>query len=269
MSQNRGETERERLLRIIGLCVAVESRGLNPFEVEVQKILGTLREYLPQWNALEDIVLDAQTLNQIATIVSLQGEWLKHRSTSLFVDPLLVELKLRMIASPRLIAIFALVWRPIVEMEGLSGRRVQEAVDYWNNLISLHERQLRLPDATDSLGSITEDELVKRKLLSEKTFAEVLNSFWEELKKRTGIEGRLRYWDFIYADTYEETVNRAYLVSFLITYGYATMQINPLEEEIYLIPNQDLVEHSSRRQAISIPIAVNRETWRKMGAPRD
>ena len=265
MSQARGETERDRLLRIIGLCMAVESRGLNPFEVEVQQILGTLREYLPRWIALDDIILDAQTLNQIATVVSLQGEWLKRRSTSLFVDPLLVELKLKMMSSPRLTAMFALVWRPIVEMEGLSGRRVQEAVDYWNNLVSLEERRLKLPNATDSLGTVTKEELIKRKLLSEKTFAEVLNILWLELKERTASEGRIHYWNFIYADTYEETVNRAYLVSFLITYGYATMQINPLEEEIYLIPNKDLVEPSSRRQAISIPIAVDRETWRKMG----
>lgn len=265
MSQARGETERDRLFRIIGLCMAVESRGLNPFEVEVQQILGTLREYLPEWKALEDIILDAQTLNQIATVVSLQGEWLKRRSTSLFVDPLLVELKLRMLSSPRLMAVFALVWRPVVEMEGLSGRRVHEAVDYWNNLVSLEERRLKLPNATDSLGTVTEEELIKRKLLSEKTFAEVLDSLWLELKERTASEGRIRYWNFIYADTYEETVKRAYLVSFLITYGYATMRINPLEEEIYLIPNKDLLEPSSRRQAISIPIAVDRETWRKMG----
>lgn len=263
MSRARGETERDRLFRIIGLCIAVESRGLNPFEVEVQQILGTLREYLPEWKALEDLMLDAQTLNQIATVVSLQGEWLKRRSTSLFVDPLLLELKLRMLSSPRLVAVFAQVWRPIVEMEGLSRRRVHEAVDYWNNLASLEERRLKLPNATNSLGIVTEEELIKRKLLSEKTFAEVLDSLWFELKERTS-EGRIRYWSFIYAETYEETVKRAYLVSFLITYGYATIQINPLEEEVYLVPNKDLLEPSSRRQAISIPIAVDRETWRKM-----
>ncbi len=123
----------------------------------------------------------------------------------------------------------------------------------------------KLPSATDSLGKVTEEELIKRKLLSKKTFAEVIDNLWLELKEKTVSEGRIRYWNFIYADTYEETVNRAYLVSFLITYGYATMQINPLEEEVYLIPNKDLVEPSSRRQAISIPIAIDHETWRKIG----
>ena len=264
MSKGRAEAERERLLRIIGLCMTVESRGLNPFEVEVQQILSTLREYLPKWEALDDLVLDAQTLNQIATIVSLQGEWLKRRSTSLFVDPLLVEVKLRMMSSTRLMALFAQAWRPVVDMEGLSGRRVQEAVDYWNNLVSLEERRLKLPTANGSVGTLTEEDLIQRRLLSETTFAEVLNSLWLELKARTTSEGRILYWSFIRADTYEETVKRAYLVSFLITYGYASMQINPLEEEVYLIPNKEVLEPSSRRQAISIPIAVDRDTWKKM-----
>ncbi len=264
MTQTKSDKERDHLLRIIGLCMAVESRGLNPFEVEVQKILNTLREYLPKWKTIEDMVLDAQTLNQIATIVSLQGEWLKHRSTSLYVDPLLIEVKIRIMSPPKLASLFVQAWHPIVEMEGLSGRRVQEAIDYWNNLVSLEERRIRLPTASETLGTVTQEELIKQKLLSATTFAELLDNLWLELKARTTSEGRIDYWSFIRADTYEETVRRAYLTSFLITYGYASIQINPLEEQIFLIPNKEVVEASSKKQAISIPIAISRETWRKM-----
>ncbi|MEM2922407.1 MAG: hypothetical protein QXF26_08850, partial [Candidatus Bathyarchaeia archaeon] len=89
MSQRKLEQEKERLLRIISLCMAVESKQLNPFEVEVEQILEFLRQCFPKWKTLDEIVLDAQTLNQIATIVKLQGDWVKYRSTSLYVDPLL------------------------------------------------------------------------------------------------------------------------------------------------------------------------------------
>ena len=58
----RTDEDRERLLRIIGLCAAVESRGVDPFEVEVREILETLRVYLPNWKALDDFVLDVKTL---------------------------------------------------------------------------------------------------------------------------------------------------------------------------------------------------------------
>jgi len=38
LSRGRASNEeRQRLLRIIGLCVAVENRSIDPFEVQVQR----------------------------------------------------------------------------------------------------------------------------------------------------------------------------------------------------------------------------------------
>lgn len=259
----RSEADRERLLRIIGLCVAVESRGVDPFEVEVKEILDTLRKYLPNWKTLQDFVLDSETLNRIAGIVQLQGEWVRRRSTSLFIDPLLIEVKLKLMDAQRLVEVFERSWHPVVEMEGLSRGRVEQAIDYWNRLASLDERRLKLPEPLDTLGSVTAEELIKRSLLSEESFRKTLESLWEELKGRVDEKGRILYWDFVQQETYEETVKRAYLVSFLITYGYATMQINPLEEEIFLIPNAEVVGPTFGKQALTIPIAIDREIWER------
>jgi len=259
----RSDAERERLLRIIGLCVAVERRGVDPFEVEVQEILDTLRKYLPNWKTLQDFVLDSETLNRIAGIVKLQGDWVKRRSTSLFVDPLLIEVKLKVMDAQRLVEVYEKSWHPVVEMEGLSRARVEQAIDYWNLLASLDERRLKLPEPSDTLGSVTAEELIRRNIMSEESFRKVLESLWEELKRRVGEKGRIPYWDFVQQETYDETVRRAYLVSFLITYGYATMQINPLEEEVFLIPNEEVVEPTFGKQALTIPIAIDREIWER------
>ena len=113
------KTDKERLLRIISMCIDVERGGINPFEVEVKETLATLKKYLPHWEALEDFVLDAEALSKIAAVVNLQGNWIKHRSTSLYVDPLLIELKIKLIDSRRLVDMFLMVWHPIVEFEGL------------------------------------------------------------------------------------------------------------------------------------------------------
>jgi hypothetical protein len=71
------------------------------------------------------------------------------------------------------------------------------------------------------------------------------------------------YWDFIGADTYEETVERAFLTSFLITYGYATLEIHPLEEEVFIKPFETPNTKMHTQQSISIPIAVTYENWQK------
>ncbi|MEM3040716.1 MAG: hypothetical protein QXG97_01655, partial [Nitrososphaerota archaeon] len=191
MSQRKLEQEKERLLRIISLCMAVESKQLNPFEVEVEQILEFLRQCFPKWKTLDEIVLDAQTLNQIATIVKLQGDWVKYRSTSLYVDPLLIEFKIKMIPPSKLAALLEEAWHPIIEMEGLSRRRIQEAVDYWNNLASLDARRVRFQTMPETVRTATEEELLKRKLLSETTFGEVLKKLWLELKARAASEGKI------------------------------------------------------------------------------
>lgn len=258
------EADRERLLRIISLCVDVERKGVNPFEVEVKEILDTLKKYLPQWRALEDFVLDAEALNRIASIVRLQGDWIKHRSTSLYVDPLFIELKIKAIDIRRLVDIFVETWHPIVEFEELSKKRVNEAVDYWNQLLPLEERRVSLPTPVESLGSTSLKELLKLKIVSEKSFNEALQNIWEELKKMTGGRDQIPYWAFIRAATYEETIYRAYMTSFLITYGYASIVVNPIEEEAFLIPYDERKEVATKTQSVSIPIAIDYETWKQM-----
>ncbi len=71
------------------------------------------------------------------------------------------------------------------------------------------------------------------------------------------------YWDFIGAETYEATVQRAFLTSFLITYGYATLEIHPLEEKTFIIPFEKPVAKIATQQSISIPLAVTHESWQK------
>jgi len=262
LSRGRASNEeRQRLLRIIGLCVAVENRSIDPFEVQVQEVLALLRKYLPEWKELDDFILDSETLKQVALIVRLQSDWIKRRSSSVFVDPLLIEVKLKFMDSQRLADVFEKAWHPVVEMETLSRTRVEQAIDYWNLLTTMDQRRIQLPNPTGNLGETSLEELIRRRILSKEAFRETLNTLWEELKRRVGKDRRVPYWDFVQQRTYEETVRRAYLVSFMITYGYVAMQVNPLEEEIFLVPNTVVVEPTFGKQALTIPISIDRNTW--------
>lgn len=107
--------------------------------------------------------------------------------------------------------------------------------------------------------------MIDERIMRGEAFSAELERYWQELKdfvKAKGVEGKVEYMDFVGADTYEETVQRAYITSFLITYGYATLEIRTLEEEIFICPLDEPVVKLSK-QAVSIPIALSCEGWQK------
>jgi hypothetical protein len=154
----------------------------------------------------------------------------------------------------------------LVELEQLSLHSLAEAMRYWETLLPLKERWPELAVPEVAMGIASRDELIRQRILGDKVFSEELECYWQELKekvKEKGAEGKMFYWDFIGADSYEETVQRAFLASFLITYGYATLEIYPLEEEVFIKPFEKPLAKVGTQQSISIPIAVTHENWQK------
>jgi hypothetical protein len=257
---------REKLARIISTCKAVEERSLDPFLVDVDESIRTAREYLPEWKIPEDLCLDAETIHSIASVVKLQSEWVKHRSTSLYTDPFLLKHKIMRLDKHRLVATFAQVWRPIVEFEQISIHSIMESLQYWINLLPLDERWKEQPPQEVQAGHASREELVKERILRERMFSEELAGYWQQLKARVaenGQDGKVSYWGFVGADTYEETVDRAFMTAFLITYGYATLEIHPLEEEMFIKPNEKPETKIANKQLVSVPIPIPVEDWQK------
>lgn len=245
------------------MCLLVERKGVNPFEIKVGEILAILKKYLPDWKDFEDLILDAEAINSISSIIRLQGGWIKQRSSSLYVDPLLLELKIRLISPRELVKIFSMSWHPIIAMERLSSKRVKEAIDYWNQLLKLEDRITKLPEPSPNLDFVTLEQLVESKLIQKGSFKDILQSLYKELKEKASEEGKVMYWDFVESRTYEDTVYKAYLTSFLITYGYASMKINPMEEEVILIPFEEPTDMPVKKQTVSIPISIDYDSWKK------
>jgi len=116
------------------------------------------------------------------------------------------------------------------------------------------------------MGFASRDELIKQGVLGNKEFSEELNCHLQELKNcvaRKGQDGKINYWDFIGAETYEETVQRAFLTSFLVTYGYATLEIDRLEELVFIKPFDKPKTGILMQQSTSVAIAVSCEDWQK------
>ncbi|MEM2631321.1 MAG: hypothetical protein QXE00_02000 [Candidatus Bathyarchaeia archaeon] len=263
--KERVKAGREKLQRVIEICRSIEERSLDPFLLNVDEILKIVREYFPGWEDVEDLCLDAEAINRIASVIKLQSEWVKHRSTSLYTDPFLLEEKIRSLGKEEMVEIFLKAWHPIVEMEQISLHSLAEAIRYWDGLTPLKERWQTFQQPETEAGFVTLEELVKQRILREKAFTEELENFWEELKSRVkaeGVDGKIRYWDFVRVATYKDTVYRAFMTSFLVTYGYATLEIHPFEEEIYIRPYEKQVRLKTKKQLVSVPIAITYEKWK-------
>ncbi len=257
---------REKLQRIIEMCMAIENNTVDPFLLDVDDIIRVIKEYFPQWEQADELNLDAETIHHLASVIKLQSEWVKYRSTSLYTDPFLLEEKITQTSKEEMISVFLKAWHPLVELEQLSLHSLAEAMRYWATLLPLKERWPELAVPEVAMGITSRDELIRQRILVDKVFSEELEGYWQELKeevKEKGHEGKILYWNFIGTDSYEETVQRAFLTSFLLTYGYATLEIYPLEEEVFIKPFEEPLAKIGTQQSISIPIAVTYENWQK------
>lgn len=257
---------KERLQRIIEMCLAIENHQADPFSLNVDDIIGVVKMYFPLWDRPEELKLDAEALHHLASVIKLQSEWVKQRSTSLYTDPFLLEEKIRQTSKMGMVEVFASAWNPIVYSEKLTLPAIAQGLLYWNALAPLGDRWSDIGVSAVETGSVSRDELVKARVLSDREFGEELECYWHELKLKVaekGQDGKIGYWDFIGADTYEETVQRAFLTAFLVTYGYATLEIDRLEETITIIPYNSLRREPLSMQSASVPIAISLEDYQK------
>ena len=266
MSSKRQQKKRqgeEHLRRLIDLCRSVEERGLDPFLVDVEDVINIVREYFPEWESLDEFSLDAEAVNSLASVIKLQSDWVRHRSTSLYTDPFLIEEKLRKLSRESLASLFLRVWHPIVELEQISPHCLNEAIKYWHGLLPLDERWVKTQFVKTELGVTSREELIRQQIMAEKVFTEELEKLWHELRGKVRGGEKISYWDFVGADTYEETVRRAYMTSFLVTYGYATFEVHRLEEEIFIIPFSKPRSLVGKKQMVSVPVSISVEEWKR------
>jgi hypothetical protein len=265
--KRRKKLGEEHLQRVIDLCKSIEEKSIDPFLVDVDDIINILRQYFSEWESLEELTLDSEAMHRLASVIKLQSDWVRHRSTSLYTDPFLLEEKIRQLDKEKLVDFFLRTWHPIVELEQLSSHSLALAVRYWESLLPLDERWLKTQGMETELGTASREELIRERIFMEKAFVEELENLWRELKSRVAgaeKEGKIPYWDFVGADSYEETLRRAYLTSFLVTYGYATLKVHPLEEEVYIKPHKNPVSTTkSQKQLVSVPISISHEEWKK------
>ena len=256
---------KDRLELVIDMMKGIEAHSVDPFLLNVDEIIRIVQEYFPEWDQPEELNLDAEAIHHLASVIKLQSEWVKQRSISLYTDPFLLEEKITQKNKREIMELFLQAWHPIVEQEQITLQSLGDALRYWDALVPIRERWEQPAVFEAASGTASREELIGESILRDEAFSAELDRYWNELKEknqRKGKDGKLAYMDWISADTYQETVQRAYITSFLVTYGYATLEVIPLEDEIFIIPLQELSAKLSQ-QTVSVPITLTFESWQK------
>jgi hypothetical protein len=189
---------------------------------------------MPEWALIDVMLKDSEAMQRLVSIVKLQDAWLKHRASALFIDPLLLELKIQMISKEELADGFAKCWHPIAQIDQLTAKGLEKAFVYWRDLVPFSERfKDQFGKYGTEAGTIQLEELESLNIFTKEEFESRLNSLYKELLDRSkGAETDYR--DFVAGKTPEETALRAYLLAFIVTEGRATLRVDPLTEQIFV-----------------------------------
>lgn len=242
---------------IIKACDYVIRRGSNPFEVDVPRFLALLDEYLENYSSIRDLVLDLNAIEKISQIVELQGDWVKSRSSRLYFDPMIIEWKIKSLSLRKLASILIRSWHPIASLRVLSPRALEAAINYWVNLPPLKGRWGYLPSPTYGVELTSIEDLIKDKLALKGSFSDMLREFWRRLLDYS--KGKpIPYWEFVHDDSYETSLLKAFMISFLASYGYVTLEFDPKIKDYLIIP---LDEPKPVRGGSSIAISLSYDDW--------
>ena len=247
------EVTREELERIIKICENIEKMGLDPFTVNIRELLERLRRMLEENPSLDHYVLDAETLYRIAALIAFQHRWIEEKAKALFIDSQMISTRIAAMDKKELVQAFLKAWRPIVSIEQLTSQRLQQGLEHFLSLPPRAEGRQYGWKLTDKEYEMAEARLKLESRLMEEKMKQLHRELLERAEKSGG---EVDYWEFVGGESLEEVFERAYVLSFLITEGYAELRRNPLKGEVKIIPNRMRVE---RRSPTSLVIAIGGE----------
>lgn len=242
----------EEVLRVIELCRSVERSSADPFEVDIREKIEILRKQLPEWKFLDDLLVDSEAMLELAQIVKLQDEWLKHRASSLYIDPMLIQLKVKLLSKEELYEGFVKSWHPLVQVDQVSPKGLEKAFVYWRDLTPMSERfKQDFGSYGVQPGVIDVEGLVDLRIYNQEQFEDRLKSIREELLEKSNGEW-IDYREFVEAPTFEDKVVRAYLLAFLISDGLASLKTDPLSGKIWVVALSDKAGGVPKSMTVSI-----------------
>ena len=246
---------------VINLCKMVQSGKIEPFDIDFDYIMGVIKKHYPDIKDIQDFCLDAQALKELSSVLERQNQWIEHQSTTLYKDPFMLSQSLMGMDIGKIADAFLRSWHPLVEMEQISAKTLAGSLEYWGAVIPFDERIQDIYAEERDTEYASMDEARQLGFIPEEGFTDIIEKFWNELGEKVGPGGVIDYWDWIGAESYQETVYRAYLTVFMVGYGYANASWDRLMEEHKIIHNVELRPDPGQSK-VSLPTMVDYEEWK-------
>jgi hypothetical protein len=216
----------DTIAKIIASCKNVEDKSSDPFVIDVVEGIETLRELLPALKDISELSLDGEAFYRLVVILGLQEASLRNRASSLYSDPFLVNIKLRAASAEGLAEAFLRSWRPVACSECINYEMLRESYAYWNGL-----RKISLRGAGERAQEKGVEVLEEMGLLEEQDIMTLVLEGYKELKS---LKNEISYEDFIATPDLEKRLNRAIILSYLITFGYVDVRIDPIRSKVWV-----------------------------------
>ena len=236
--QGKSADSKEYRARVAALPDDLRQHGGDPFAVEVKPILKRLRSDFGNLDAGE-MVADAQAVNAVSKIVSLQDQWLSFQLTSFQVDPDLLVSKVRATSLLRLAESISDAHHPISSIRQMPTARLLEAADYWVQLYGLGRAAEMGP-----LGAAVVDESAFESIRMEPHELERrLEEMLAAVTRRLAT-GPLPYRAFLAEYDGATRLEKAYLLAHLCMRGAFTMRYDPSISDYVMQESEGSVEKS-------------------------
>jgi hypothetical protein len=246
---------------VINLCRMVQSGKIEPFDIDFDYVMSVIKKHYPNIKNVQEFCLDAEALKELSNVLERQNQWIEHQSTTLYKDPFMLSQSLMAMDIGKIADAFLRSWHPLVGMEQISAKTLAGSLEYWGNVIPFDERAEDLFAEERDTEFASMDEARELGFIPAEGFTEIVENFWKELGERVGPGGVIDYWEWIGAESYQETVYRAYITVFMVGYGYANASWDRLMEEHKILHNVE-PRLDPGKDKVSLPTMVDYKEWK-------
>lgn len=246
---------------VINLCKMVQNGKIEPFDIDFDYVMSVIKKHYPDIKDIKDFCLDAKALKELSNVLERQNQWIEHQSTTLYKDPFMLSQSLLAMDIGKIADAFLKSWHPLVEMEQISAKTLAGSLDYWGAVIPFDERVQDTYAEERDTEYASMDEARQLGIIPEEGFTDIIEKFWKELGEKVGPGGVIDYWEWIGAESYQETVYRAYLTVFMVGHGFANASWDRLMEEHKIIHNIEPRPDPGKAK-VSLPTMVDYQEWK-------